>query len=209
MKCLLCSSKFQDEQKLIEHYLTYHNVDQNNWFFKKLFMKDNKAFLRNCIRCGEFLITKKEKAAHDFIKHYDNGKEIPFEGKPLDIIKLPALTIYKIEFKKYKNQYSFFNAEKCVDDFLKNVQNRFRVTNKKWFKCSFTIENTQNSIRTNLIPLTNTRYWTTETFFILHSLRSDILKRVLVNQMPGSSWYFKRFLSLAVKILDTEINFSF
>ena len=209
MKCLLCSSKFQDEQKLIEHYLTYHNVDQNNWFFKKLFMKDNKAFLRNCIRCGEFLITKKEKAAHDFIKHYDNGKEIPFEGKPLDIIKLPALTIYKIEFKKYKNQYSFFNAEKCVDDFLKNVQNRFRVTNKKWFICSFTIENTQNSIRTNLIPLTNTRYWTTETFFILHSLRSDILKRVLVNQMPGSSWYFKRFLSLAVKILDTEINFSF
>ena len=209
MKCLLCSSKFQDEQKLIEHYLTYHNVDQNNWFFKKLFMKDNKAFLRNCIRCGEFLITKKEKAAHDFIKHYDNGKEIPFEGKPLDIIKLPALTIYKIEFKKYKNQYSFFNAEKCVDDFLKNVQNRFRVTNKKWFKCSFTIENTQNSIRTNLIPLTNTRYWTTETFFILHSLRSDILKIVLVNQMSGSSWYFKRFLSLAVKILDTEINFSF
>ena len=209
MKCLLCSSKFQDEQKLIEHYLTYHNVDQNNWFFKKLFMKDNKAFLRNCIRCGEFLITKKEKAAHDFIKHYDNGKEIPFEGKPLDIIKLPALTIYKIEFKKYKNQYSFFNAEKCVDDFLKNIQNRFRVTNKKWFKCSFTIENTQNSIRTNLIPLTNTRYWTTETFFILHSLRSDILKRVLVNQMSGSSWYFKRFLSLAVKILDTEINFSF
>ena len=209
MKCLLCSSKFQDEQKLIEHYLTYHNVDQNNWFFKKLFMKDNKAFLRNCIRCGEFLITKKEKVAHDFIKHYDNGKEIPFEGKPLDIIKLPALTIYKIEFKKYKNQYSFFNAEKCVDDFLKNVQNRFRVTNKKWFKCSFTIENTQNSIRTNLIPLTNTRYWTTETFFILHSLRSDILKRVLVNQMSGSSWYFKRFLSLAVKILDTENNFSF
>ena len=209
MKCLLCSSKFQDEQKLIEHYLTYHNVDQNNWFFKKLFMKDNKAFLRNCIRCGEFLITKKEKAAHDFIKHYDNGKEIPFEGKPLDIIKLPALTIYKIEFKKYKNQYSFFNAEKCVDDFLKNVQNRFRVTNKKWFKCSFTIENTQNSIRTNLIPLTNTRYWTTETFFILHSLRSDILKRVIVNQMSGSSWYFKQFLSLAVKILDTEINFSF
>ena len=209
MKCLLCSSKFQDEQKLIEHYLTYHNVDQNNWFFKKLFMKDNKAFLRNCIRCGEFLITKKEKAAHDFKKHYDNGKEIPFEGKPLDIIKLPALTIYKIDFKKYKNQYSFFNAEKCVDDFLKNVQNRFRVTNKKWFKCSFTIENTQNSIRTNLIPLTNTRYWTTETFFILHSLRSDILKRVLVNQMSGSSWYFKRFLSLAVKILDTEINFSF
>ena len=112
--------------------------------------------------------------------------------------------IYKIEFNKYKNQYSFFNAEKCVDDFLKNVQNRFRATNKKWFKCSFTTENRQNSIRTDLIPLTNTRYWTTETYdgiyfndFILHSLRSDILKRVIANQMSGSS--FKRFFEFSSK----------
>ena len=90
------------------------------------------------------------------------------------------------------------------------------MTNKKWFKCSFTIENTQTSIRPDLQALTNTRYWTTVTCdsiyfndFILHSLRSDILKRVIVNQMSGSSWYFKRFLNLALKILDsTELNFS-
>ena len=87
---------------------------------------------------------------------------------------------------------------------------------QKWFRCSFTIENTQNSIRTDLPPLTNTRYWTTETYdsiyfndFILHSLRSDILKRPIANQMSGSSWYFKRFLSLAVKTLDSEIDISF
>ena len=203
MKCLLCSSKFEDQQKLIDHYLTYHNVDQNNWFFKKLFVTNNKALLRNCVRCDQFLTTNKEKATHGLVK------EIPFEEKPLDIIQPPALTIYKIGFKKYKNQYSFYNSEKCVDDFLKNVKYRFQVTNKKWFKCSFTIENTQNSIRNDLLPLNNTRYWTTETYdsisfndFILHSLRSDILKRVIVNQMSGSSWYFKRFLSLALKILE-------
>ena len=92
---------------------------------------------------------------------------------------------------------------------------RFQATNKKWFKCSFTIENTQNSIRTDLLPLTNTRYWTTETYngiylndFILHSLTSDILKRVIANQMCGSSWYFKRFLCFALKILDSEVNIS-
>ena len=44
MKYLLCSSKFEDQQKLIDHCLTYHNVDQNNWFFKKLFVTDNKTF---------------------------------------------------------------------------------------------------------------------------------------------------------------------
>ena len=141
-------------------------------------MIENKTFLKKCICCDDFLTTKEEKAKHDFLKHYDAGKEIPFEEKPLDIIQLPALTIYKIEFKKYSNQCPFYNSEKCVDDFLKNVRNRFQATNKKWFKCSFTIENTQNSIRLDLQALTNTRYWTTETYnsiyfndFILHSFR--------------------------------------
>ena len=75
MECLLCSSKFQDQQKIIDPYLTYHNVDQNNWFFKKPFVTDNKTFLKKRIRCDDFLTTKKEKAKHDFIKHYDAGKE--------------------------------------------------------------------------------------------------------------------------------------
>ena len=141
MKCLFCSSKFEDQQKLIDHYLTYHNIDQNNWFFKKLFVTNNRAFLRNCVRCDQFLTTNKEKATHGLVK------EIPFEEKPLDIIQPPALTIYKIGFKKYKNQYSFYNSEKCVEDFLKNVKYRFQATNKKCFKCSFTIENTQNSMK--------------------------------------------------------------
>ena len=68
------------------------------------------------------------------------------------------------------------------------------VTNKKWFKCSFTIENTQNGSSADLQALTDIRYWTTETYdsiyfndFILYSLKADILKRVIVNQMSGSS----------------------
>ena len=27
MKCLLCSYKSDDKQKLVEHYLNYHNID--------------------------------------------------------------------------------------------------------------------------------------------------------------------------------------
>ena len=64
-------------------------------------------------------------------------------------------------------------------------------------------------------PLINTRYRTTETYngiyfddFIFYSLKNDILKRVIVNQMSGSSWYFKRFLHLAVKMLDSEVKMS-
>ena len=64
-------------------------------------------------------------------------------------------------------------------------------------------------------PLINTRYWTTETYdsiyfndFIFYSLKNDILKRVMVNQMSGSSLYFKPFLHLAVKALDSEVKMS-
>ena len=42
MKCLLCSSVFTNQKEL--HYLSYHNIDENNWFFQKLFQSDNKAF---------------------------------------------------------------------------------------------------------------------------------------------------------------------
>ena len=149
------------------------------------------------------------------MKHYSDGKDIPFEERPLHIIRYPAMAIYQIEYKKYSNLYPFHYSEKCVDEFLQNVKHRFHATSRKWFKCSFTIQNTQNSIRTYLEPLVNTRQWTTETYdsiyfneYILHFLKYGILKRVINNQMSGSSWYFKSFLNLAVKILDGEVQLS-
>ena len=122
------------------------------------------------------------------------------------------MAIYQIEFKKYNTFYPFFNSEKCVEEFLQNVKYRFHATSKK---CSFIIENAQNSIRPDLQPLLNTRYWTTEIYdsvyfneFIFHALKHDISKRVINNNMSGSSWYFKRFVYLAVKILDGEVEIS-
>ena len=83
------------------------------------------------------------------------------------------------------------------------------------FKCSFYIENKENSDTPNLQPSIDTRYWTTETYdgkyfndFIFSGLRQDILKRVIVNNMSGSAWYFKRFIYLAVKALDLKFEIS-
>ena len=131
MKCLLCSSVFKNQQELLDHYISYHNVDEKNWFFQKLFQSDNRAFLKNCLWCDQFLTTKKEKAIHDFLKHYNEGKDIPFEEKPLDVVRYPSLLIYQIEYNKYSNHYSFYNSEKCVDEFLQNVKYRFHATSKK------------------------------------------------------------------------------
>ena len=168
--------------------------------------------LKNCVRCSKFLTTEKHKATHDFL---DDGKNILFEEKPLDISKLPGLIIYSIEFQKHSDFYNFYRSEKCVDDFLKNIQHKFESNQKNWFKCSFYIENKQNSLTTNLEPLLDTRYWTTETYdgkyfndFILFGLKQEILKRVIVNNISGSAWYFKRFLYLAVKVLDSQVEIS-
>ena len=111
--------------------MSYHNIDKNNWFFQKLFQAKNKSLLTNCVRCNEFLTTEKHKPVHDFLRHYDDGKSIPFEEKLLDILTSPALTIYSIEFQKHSDFYNFYNSEKCGDDFLKNVKYRFTSSSKK------------------------------------------------------------------------------
>ena len=155
------------------------------------------------MRCKEFLTTDKHKSIHNFLKHYEEGNTTPFEDKLIDVLKSFGLTIYSIEFEKHKDFYDLFNSERCVDDFLKNVRYRFKVTGKKWIKCSFTIENIQNSPHEDLIPIINSRYWTTPPYegiyfndFIFYSLRQSILSKVKINGMSGSSCHFKGFISL-------------
>ena len=55
MKCLLCSSKFENQNDLLNHDITYHNIDENYWFFQKLFQIKDKAILRQCIRSVKVL----------------------------------------------------------------------------------------------------------------------------------------------------------
>ena len=103
MKCLLCFSKFKDQKDLLNHYVTYHNVHKNNWFFQKLFQIKDKSLLKRCLGCDKFLVTEKQKTVHNFLKHYEDDKTIPFEEKLLDVLRLALLTIYSIEFRKHQN----------------------------------------------------------------------------------------------------------
>ena len=82
-----------------------------------------------------------------------------------------------------------------------------------FFKCDFSIENIQNAPLTspNLTDITNTRYWSTNVYngvyfndFIISEIRSDILKRVIINNLTGSSWYFNRFKHLSIKVIEQE-----
>ena len=216
MKCLLCNLSFSNEDELFDHYVQFHKIDKSNWFFKNLFNKKNLKILKKCLRCEEFIYDTKAKVEHDFLNHFYEGKEEPFENKPLDIKVLQnKIMIYSIEYSKHKDSYNFFDSEKCVSDFLLNCRKKFKKTEQnKTFKCSFTIQNQQKSAIPSAPPSLDSRYWTTSVYdsvffndFIFFSLKSDILNKVIQNGLSGSSWYFQKFLSLSLKVLEGEISF--
>ena len=145
MKCLLCSEKFDEnnDEKLLEHYIKFHKIDKRNWFFKNLFSnKPNVKILKKCIRCDEFIYDSKAKSEHDFLNHFQAGRQHPFETKPLEIKKLKdKIIIYSISFSLHNNSYNFFDSEECVEDFLNNCRDKFENSeDQKSFKCSFTIK---------------------------------------------------------------------
>ena len=148
---------------------------------------------------------------HNFLQHYILGEEKPFEFKTINITKSEDITIFKVSFNEHYSDYNFHDADALVEEFLLNAKSRFKPKNKDVFKCDFSIENIQNAPLTGetLSDLTNTRYWSTNVYegfcfndYIIAEIRSDILKRVIVNGLTGSSWRFNRFKHLSLKILD-------
>ena len=148
---------------------------------------------------------------HDFLKHYNEGEYDLFEDKPIDIEKTVNLLKFEITVNKHGEYYDFENSEEVVDDFFKNVRSHFKPSGLKLIKCSLVIENIQQSVFENLTPILNTRYWTTDVYkatcfndFVFLGLRQKILSKVIVNAMPGSSWKFRRFVMLSLKVLNLD-----
>ena len=216
MKCLLCVYENNQKQNLTEHYIKEHNIDQNNWIFKKLInQKNNLIYRRNCNLCNEFVYSN--KPAHDFLRHYgkglpidDNGDDI--DDKPVDIVNTPSLKKIEISFKEHLSFYDFFDSVAVVDSFLAQVKDIMkRNDNKVLIRAGFCIENIQEPLDGYSDPLTSNRYWSTEPLqtnylndFILFKVRDSILKRVIVNRESGSAWNFNKFNYINVKILNTS-----
>ena len=149
MKCLLCSASFNNDQKLIEHYIEYHKIDQDNKYFQKLFQPNKKgSIFRKCLQYGDFLSTESLRVKHGFLKHYDDGQTVPFEDKPIEIIRTSNMMSYEISVNKYRDYYNFEDAELVVDNFLRNVRSRFKPKGQALLK----------SVQENLRPIVNTRY---------------------------------------------------
>ena len=219
MKCLLCEYK-NDKNELRRHYLKYHNVDENNLFFKKLIdQKNNVIYGRECKYCGKFVSSN--KVNHDFLKHYEKGLSIDFDSgdldsgdldKPINITDAGGVKKLEIRFKEHSSFYDFFDSVAVVDSFLAQVKNVMqRYKNDVLLRAGFSIENVQQALDNYSEPLFVTKYWSTEPFqtkslndFILFKTRESILKRVINNKLSGSAWNFNKFNYLNVKILNVS-----
>ena len=113
-------------------------INKNNKFFQKVFKPGKKGsiFLK-CFRCGDFLSTKDFKIKHDFLKPYDDGQNIPFEDKPVEIKKAGAIASYEISANKYRDYYNFDNAVQVVGNFLRNVRSKFKPKGEVLLKRGF------------------------------------------------------------------------
>ena len=217
MKCLLCIFKNNDKSELQNHYLNIHQVDRDNQFFKKLFGEEqnNVFYGKKCLRCNEFLPTTESKAQHDFLKHYDAGRDTALvEEKPIAITTIGPIKIYEIRFENHSADYDFHNSEQVVDDFLFNVKSRIENSSVDFLiRCGFSLQNIQPSPEGFGTPLRSSRYWSTDPLqsrsfndFILFNIRDSILKKVISNGLTGSSWRFERFNYINIKTASIGVD---
>ena len=215
MKCVLCYYENNQVNDLKEHYLKNHNVDENNFFFKKLInQNENIIHRKKCNYCNEVVLNK---ANHDFLKHYGRGLltgagDDDDGDLPVTVTTVGAIKKLEITFKEHSSDYDFFDPIALVDSFLAQVKRLVpRYDNDVLIRAGFSIENVQQALDNYSEPLVQTRYWSTEPLqsksfndFIQLKIRESILKRVINNKLSGSAWNFNKFNYLNVKILDVS-----
>ena len=218
MKCLLCDYKNNNKQELKEHYVKYHNINEDNLFFKKVINQDKNVVIhrRKCNYCNQYVFIN--KADHDFLKHY--GKGLPIDGddssssssRPVNVSIVGDVRKIEITFKEHSSYYDFFDSVAVVDSFLAQGKRLIqRYDNDVLLRVGFSIENVQQPLDNYSEPLVQTRYWSTEPVqtksfndFVVFKIRESILKRVVNNRLSGSAWHFNKFNYLNMKILDVS-----
>ena len=99
MKCLLFNFNSNEPNEVREHYIAFHKVDPKNEFFKNSFQEvRNVIHGKRCVRCQEFLPTSQFKIYHDFVKHYENGKNV-FEENLVNITNINTIRMFEITIR--------------------------------------------------------------------------------------------------------------
>ena len=122
-------------------------MNPDNQFFINLFKTQNNVFHpKKSLRCDEFLLNHWFKVNHDFLVHYGAGRN-SLEEKALSYRRLGEVKNYEITSAQHLQDYDFYNSEKLVDNFLRNVKSRIRRSSEGDFiiKYGFSLQNVQHS----------------------------------------------------------------
>ena len=71
--CLCCNGNFEGLGSLKQLYFEVHNVDENKYYFQKLFTRDRYFCPRKCFRCYYFRHNGRDEKVHNFLEHYPQG----------------------------------------------------------------------------------------------------------------------------------------
>ena len=213
MRCLYCGINFEDTAKLKSHYFSYHRINSDNYFLKRLFEKNNTFSIKKCYRCDEILLNGSYEKKHNFLKRYQEGGSRPTELKPINKTILDRnFQKFSINFDEHSNSYDFANGMGLAEEFVNVFDKNFNSFGDKKLvlTCSFIIVNYQSPVEDGL-PIYDSRFWSTKTYegfyfndFIKTSLIYDIRKRIIINGATGSSSKFNRFQSLSISVNATE-----
>ena len=184
---------------LKKDYVNYHSINQQNIFFKDLFLLD--TIDKTCNSCKVTFKSCRIKKKHMFLFHYRQqvgGRRS--NTLPLSVLKRGPITYFSINFDQHKKFYDFFNGS-AVDVFLDLVHRSFKPDNKEnKFQGYAEIVNQQRvegtTLEDNWVWLTNTFVSRHFNDFVKGEIRDEITKLIIANGLTGSSWYFKRFQRL-------------
>ena len=204
MRCIIYDKYFNDDVLKL-HYQYYHFIKESNYFFRELFSPDNSS--KRCDECKIEFKNSRLKKDHNFLVHHQQTGGSMNQQLPVNILRRGPIIYYSINFQQHKNFYDFYE-EKIVDSYFDLVKERFALNETVEFKMQGYVE-IKNYQRAETVELENFRVWLTNVFvgqyfnqFIRSEMKKDILKRVIVNGLTGSSWLFKRFSKWQVIITD-------
>ena len=190
-------------ENLRKHYISYHSIDENNYYFKQLFLPSNSS--KKSDRCNiEFkncAVNKNNK----FVYHYHQvrGRQVN-EQLPMNIVKLGPTTQYRINFDQHE-KYDFFD-ESIVNEFLASVYERFVPDGEQYKIMGYQHQPGEVELKSTRMWLTNFYTATHFNSYVIDVICKQILKRIILNGKTGSSWIFKRFNKLQIIFTSKKNN---
>ena len=168
MKYLCCNENFSSAMDLNKHYDEFHTVDKNNYFFRKLFIRDKAFCPKTCFPCEEFLSDGREEKVYNFLKHYQQGDRLPSKDKPIKKTFFDSDTQkYCINFSENRDYYDFYDSSESIFEFLTVFENNSiprRNLEPVNFKCSFTKLNHQPPPMPGFVEVIVARVWVTNVY---------------------------------------------